>query len=375
MGVYFAVIIVLTVVGLWAKSDGRDSARTLFVWFAFLLLAGVSGLRGYSVGVDTHNYVGLYRHVEYVSTFNGIRFEKGFVWYTRIIRMLSGTDEPHALLVVSSVICVGVFSFFVWSYSKDPLLSFLLYITLQEYFNQMNIMRQALALSFVALAMMILIGRGDARSRRTWLRIVLPPALILFAASFHSSAAIGFLPYLYLIRMDNGYRKEETAKDIAVKITALTAVLFAMHSVLLKILFMLIPSYAGYLDTDWGESNYFGSLLNTAMPFLLLWVGVIVMGRDRLSRKEKAGMLFLGLNILFFALSMKMKVWNRLAQYFSIYLYVLWVPEFCAHVKNDIDRWALKIGIVLTAFASMVVILHFRPEWTEAVPYVTSLGS
>lgn len=372
MKVYLVEIAVIIAAGLWADADGREKARTIFIWFSFLLLSTVAGIRGYHVGSDTKFYVGLYRRMAYLTSFKGMRYEKGFLWFEKIVRIVSGSAEPRHLLIAASVICVGTFCFFTWCYSKDALMSILTYITLQEYFNMMNIMRQALALSFVCLGLMVMIGRDDERSRRAILRKVIPPFLIGFATLFHSSAAIGFIPYAMIIRADNSYRKETTAKEEAFKITVIAVLAFALHSVLLKVMFLVSPDYMSYMDSDWGEANFFGSLLNTAIPLLFLWVGAFIMKQDKLTRREKIGILLLGLDIIFYTLSMRMKVWNRLAGYFNIYTCVLWIPEFTAHIKNHEDRWIVKAVIFFFTFLAMVVILHFRPEWTKVVPYTTS---
>ena len=49
---------------------------------------------------------------------------------------------------------------FTYEFSKSPMLSMMLYILLGAYFSQMNVMRQAIAMSILEVAYMIMLKMG-----------------------------------------------------------------------------------------------------------------------------------------------------------------------------------------------------------------------
>ena len=145
MVIYLVQLAIILLLSLVFHPESSDKGKRWFVFLSFILLTFVSGMRGFSVGVDTHSYVSYFlRAGNY--TLTNTRFEAGFVIYLKILRFF--TNEPGVLLFISSIICVGSVCYFIYKFSKKPAVSLLLYIMLGQYFSQMNIMRQALAMSF-----------------------------------------------------------------------------------------------------------------------------------------------------------------------------------------------------------------------------------
>lgn len=349
-------------------------ARKVYCLLVFLMLALIAGLRGTHVGADTNVYVQTYRSIAHLS-FNSSRYEKGYLLLLKNLYALTHSTDPRILLIVSSFFFVGMVSLFIYRYSKIPAVSFLLYIALQDYFNGMNTMRQQFAVSMTIIAMMVLFSRKEEDT--TWQRrrkLIIPALLIILARYFHSSALVMFIPYIMIIRGENAFSKGPVyAHDHVRKILGLAAFGFMIHSLVVKIVTMIIPVYATYINSVWGNANYFGSALNTAIPLTLLLFCSRILGNNPLDREQQNAMILCGFEIVFFVLSMRMEFWNRLAQYFSIYLYGLFVPNTLVKIPNDYDRWGMNTVIVIMAILSMLVVLLLRPEWTKVVPYTLGI--
>lgn len=349
-------------------------ARKIYCFLIFFMLALIAGLRGVHVGSDTSSYVKSYQEITYL-TFSNTRYEKGYLLLLKAIYALTHSTNPRSLLIFSSFFFVGIVSLFIYRYSKIPAVSFLLYIALQDYFNGMNTMRQQFAVSITMIGMMILFSRNeeDTNTKRR-IKLIISALLIILARYFHSSALVMFIPYIMIIREENAFSKGPVyVRDHIRRILSIAVFAFMIHSLVVKIATMVMPAYAGYLNSVWGDANYFGSALNTAIPLTLLLFCSKILGDQPLDRDEQNAMILCGFEIVFFVLSMRMEFWNRLAQYFSIYLYGLFVPDALSKIPNDYDRWGINTIIVIMAILSMLVVLLLRPEWTNVIPYTLGI--
>lgn len=127
------------------------------------MLLIVSGFRAFSVGADTKVYVNVFYNIRNINLMKG-RFEIGFLKYVEILHHI--TENAGILLIVSSAVCIGTACVFTYKFSKNPILSMMLYILLGSYFSQMNVMRQAIALSLMEVSFMVLLknNRGGTES-------------------------------------------------------------------------------------------------------------------------------------------------------------------------------------------------------------------
>ena len=119
-----------------------------------MMMITVSGFRAFSVGADTKVYVNIFNNIRNINLMKG-RFEIGFLKYVEILHHIS--ENAGILLIVSSAICIGSACIFTYKFSKNPMLSMMLYILLGAYFSQMNVMRQAIALSLMEVSFMVLL--------------------------------------------------------------------------------------------------------------------------------------------------------------------------------------------------------------------------
>ncbi len=154
MGIYWILVILVFLAGALIQPHLSKSRAKIYIWIVFVLLLIVSGLREFSVGADTKEYVKVFYNIGNLDLMRG-RFEIGFLHYVEALHILS--DDAGILLIASSTICIGIASLFVYKFSKNPILSMMLYILLGAYFSQMNVMRQAIALSIMEVSFMVLL--------------------------------------------------------------------------------------------------------------------------------------------------------------------------------------------------------------------------
>lgn len=373
MAIYWILVLAILIIGFPMQPHLSKKRAKVFLWVVFWILFIVSGFRAFSVGVDTRTYVDLFEHIEQ-EKFADSRYEIGFLVYVSVLHRLS--DDPGILLVVSSAICIGAACLITYYFSKNPILSMMLYILLGEYFSQMNIMRQAIAMSIIEIAFILLLkkeGRGK----------LVAAFLILLAATFHTVAYIGFLPYILVIQ---GNRKKTKPRRIArrhekIKAEGITAyrilgytsviacVAFAGYSFLMFLVELTLPGYVSYFFSEWSDANYNASLFNTLIQLVFAVIGALIFGKKRLDKIEKAAAIMLSLSVIFYTVSMRMEIWNRVAGLFGIYTYLIWAPTFTSEIRKARERFFVNAAIVVCSAAYMMIVLVYRPEWTLVVPY------
>lgn len=358
---YIVLIFLVLILGLSIKPNRSRQNRKIFIVLSFLVMTIISGFRDFSVGTDTKTYVSLFYNIDVIN-FSISRFEAGFLYFVKIIH--SFIDNPTALLLMSSVICIGISCRFIYEYSDDPILSVLLYITLKPFFFQMTGIRQAIATAFVMVAFMLVMEQHNM-----WKTIVAIVFMIL-AVQFHSTAIVAFVPFVIWVFSKFRDAIRITPNSI-VKWTIITAVAaFLAYPYIMRLVSFVAPKYANYFIGIWGESNYFASFFNTLIQLVFLIVGSIYLRNYEETKIEKFAFIMLFISVIINTLSMRMEIWARLAGMFSIYTGVLFAPMFTSAVEDSKNRVILKSCVFLFSFAYMLVTFIFRPEWDGVVPYM-----
>lgn len=369
MTVYLVQLFVILILEITFHPSYSQKGKRRYLICCFFLLTLVSGFRADSVGADTHIYVDLYKKInEY--DFSSTRFESGYLFYSKLLHRLD--PEPLCLLLVSSAICIGTVCIFIYFYSKRPTISMWLYVTMGLYFSQMNILRQAIALSIGAWAFMIVFNEKWFNERKL-LRLIIPIGLILLAASFHSIAIVYAVPLVMMTIYGKGMKTGSQGMNMSrmlLQILLTAFGVFVLYTMVMNLAIRFFPKYQGYFTGLWSDENYSASLLSTLIALSFLAVGVSVFYKKDLDYLQKCALVMVGFNFIFGVLSMRMEIWGRLTGMFTIYTYFIWTPEFLNGIKLKSNRRIVETAIALAGLAYMLVILIFRPEWTLVVPYV-----
>lgn len=172
--------------GTWDFCNVTNSRKRKIFWLSLpLFLLGI--FRGDTVGGDLIRYLAYFDEFCKLNSFWGVwgvsSHEPGYQLYTYLISRLSLSHRVFffftcVLSLVGPVYLIG-------KYSKMPLFSFFLYLSLGFYTNTFNNVRQSIAISICFLAFQFLF-------QRKFYKYV---GMVLLATMFHYSAIITLLLY------------------------------------------------------------------------------------------------------------------------------------------------------------------------------------
>ncbi|NCB48035.1 MAG: EpsG family protein [Clostridia bacterium] len=292
--------------------------------FAMIFLATFKAV---GVGLDTVNYYNYYEELRtgqvVLFEFTSSSFEIGYVFLNSILAMLNlGFVFLQLAIALITAIC---FSFFIRNLSQDKGMSYFLFIALGTYAQSFSAYRQIVAMSLVAVAIVMIF-----KNKYLWFTL-----LTLLAFTFHSSAILCFsLIFFKFIKLN--------WKTILF-FTALTVICFFGFKQIMYVLDMLFG--VDYYQKYFANQTF---LMQTSLLDILYTVslclifGVLYIFRNRLkldkSQTKQYDFLLLMflmvplIRIFGMALSYQTLV-NRFTLYFFISLIIL-IPLFAQGTKG-----------------------------------------
>tara|TARA_R100001369_G_scaffold69766_2_gene97397 strand:+ start:3287 stop:4396 length:1110 start_codon:yes stop_codon:yes gene_type:complete len=187
--VYFSTLllsVVLIKMGYNKQTLKRNyKGHILFIFLAFLVLVIVSGLR-YNVGADYPGYSYLYKEQPYYDDAIGMEIEYGFIF---IVDTLNNIGlEVWAFFTLTAFITYFFLFYSFKNYKSQLYLGVFLFITYGFYFFSFNGVRQALAMSALAVAVAFIQER----------KLVPFVGIILIGGLMHKSLFL-FLPLYFVL--------------------------------------------------------------------------------------------------------------------------------------------------------------------------------
>ena len=319
---------------LWAKY--QKNGRKIFCSLACLQWVLISSLRGLSVGADTINYkinrfdktMGLsWNNVfeNFMTIFSEDKVkDPGYTILEKTFQMFS-TNYQLWLAVIAIIFTVPM-AIWIYKYSKNVFISFLIYSCLFYEFFAITGHRQTIATAIAVF------GGFEFLKRRKFWRFAL---CILIAYPIHKSVAVYLA--IYFVTMLPVNRKYMAC------ILILTALCFALKSQIIKSLGTLMD-YEMY-----GDSKTAGSV-----NFPMMYIGITAFSIFARKSVDKTSEIinisyhaeFLGL--IFLPLMFINENAMRVIQYFSIYIMIL-IPEL-------LDKLKYRENIMWGFFGSILMI-------------------
>lgn len=148
MLVYYILNSILVFTGIYAGNKNTKQNTIFYLVLSVLLLTVLASFR-YAIGFDYFSYRRIYENIEGLS-FNQVFLihKKEFLFYI-LCKICNCMNLPYTgFLFIVSLFMHSVAMWFIHRYSKIPWLSVYLYITLQFFAHNMNLIRQSMALSF-----------------------------------------------------------------------------------------------------------------------------------------------------------------------------------------------------------------------------------
>jgi hypothetical protein len=353
---YIYIILLLSIIFLKKLFNDSRKEKILYLITVGVLFVFVSGLRDYSVGMDTEMYS---RSYDLICSFGKpiikeMRYETGFSYLMLCSSFLSN-DFTFFLFICSIFITFSHF-FFIYRNSKNLCLSLCLYVLLNRFFINMNSLRQVIAISIVLISFELL-----KKDKRKLINIVLYSAIVFFASLFHKSALLMLLLVpVFLIK----------------KYTKFSFLIYLFLSLLLGVImtksgnFIIdkIDLYSQYSDSDYADSSMLGAIINYLAVVIPISLCLVLNKEDNVENNRLLHISSIGL--LFFGCALGSSIFGRMGYYFSVFLLPLISNCFGKIVVTRNIKGFLKGTYMIYIVIMFFVIMIFRPDWFGCTNYL-----
>lgn len=345
MIVYVVLLVIIIMVrtvqtsGKFAANKGNEipeyqaglDKKFLFAAFSCIIL--LTAVRSVDVGPDTKQYVDHFNR-----TCDGVYYalDEQFEWGYRLLTLALSkiTRNAQVLLALVALITNIPVARFIYKYSRNKLLSVILYITIGSFTFQLTGLRQSIAMAVCVIAI-------DFALSRKPIPFV---ALIVLAALFHRSALM-FLP-VYFIGSPKLNRKSLLLVALSLVGVFYADVLFEKLSILL--------SYEEYVGTT-GVNNSGGWTLMAIMLialvlYLVAWK--IDPIEEEKENKERFFFILVLIALSLYLARYQVRVAERVSLYYRMALIVL-LPNSLLRLKNE------KLSLILNIVCGVLAIALF----------------
>lgn len=382
MSIYFIQILAIITIGAISNANRNDKSKKKFLFFSFGLLILVAALRSVNVGTDLATYYAK-RYVQIASyswsqmpEFSAMStYELGYCYLTKFLSSIC----PHVqfYIAVTSLFTYGVTARFIYKNSCDVKMSTYVFVMMCTYYNYMNIIRQAIAISVILLGYEFLKKQTNKVKNYTIFAL-----FVLVAASIHSSAIL----CLSLI-----FFKELKFKRRDILIGALCTVTFYLlyrqvFNVVLN-LFGLSTEYAGYLTKEVESVGHINRqsiymFVTIALAFVIGCVTLVIQkkiqakdmmdktGREYLLSNNESFLLYTGLLATVCRLMVfRMNIINRYSYFFLPFVLLLYpMAIYNCKLKNNRKMVKWFVYVVLAIYFVWMTIAY-EASFHRTVPY------
>ncbi len=324
MGIYITILFILFV-SLVLANHNRLLEKPLY-YFNVVFLIFIYTFRDISVGVDTANYYNSFVFFD-SNHIRGVEF--GWMFINYVCR-----NYFNSFTVLQFIVSILIFTFFTKSvneYSKNRILSLILFVILYYYFNSFNIARQILACC-ICLYSLKYLKKSQIVKYIMW---------VLIAMSIHSSAVI-MLPMYYIANLS-------LPKFIIVAILLSS---YIIPNYIMPILYEALSSNELY-------SMYLGDLLlvRSDLSMNLLLHTILLIFILYFSKHDSNYMLLFIVGVFFTNVFSSQEVIARIGLYFKLPL-VLLIPNLKWKFDSPYLRYfTTPIIVVLLLLACIVMLL------------------
>lgn len=363
-------ITLLCIYGFFAiietKGDFYHRSRKTLCFLLLLPLWAMTAFRAETVGNDTLNYIRAFtdigKCINIGEAIQGSRMEIGYV----VLNYLLAKCGASYLLFQT---LTGAFIYwslwrFISEHSNNIGLSCFIFLTMRMFAGPMNTVRMWLAIAVLLFSVPFLLKR----------RVIPFIIIVVIASTFHTTAFAFLL--LYLICNTEVIRRNKW-------LIILTAIVVAMLGVtFFEWLTNIIGKYEGYLD-----GKYFVDFNKTAIYLTLaidLCFGFLfyltrrkqhVLTRD-ISAEKTSGYsitetfsVLMIIIIAFDIVGLTNTIMSRVSRYFEVF-YMLMIPFRIKKIQPIEIRVIISIVILLMLAVQWIVVMVYRPQWNNVVPFV-----
>ena len=310
----------------------------------------LSGLRAYSVGSDTEGYYKSFQNANYRSWhtlwdrffakyFRGVDIPYKDVGYSIIEKLFSSITSNYTIwLIFIAVVFTVPMAIYIYKYSKNACVSWIVYSTLFYSFFSITGHRQTIATAIVVWGGLELIKQRK-----------LIPFLLLVAVGYTIHASVScMIPFYWLSQI------KVTQKKLWGYLVAIMAS-FVLRNQLLAFL-QAIVGYESY-------QQYEGAAAGTFMFLLIAMVIYVVVFWERISLSDNP-LLNMSTNALMIAaffspLLLINPSMMRVVQYFSIFMLFI-IPD----LSLVFDKKSQNLFLLIISSVMIVLLILQRPRYS-----------
>ena len=242
--------------------------------------------------------------------------------------------------------------FVLYKYSKNVYMSLLIYFSsLGLFFYSLSNIRQGLAIALSFLGFHYLVKNKK----------VLASIFILLTPLFHTSGIVCllFFPLKKIVLNKRIYQFVFLAFLIILPFIKQIATIFISF----------FPQYTSYLESSWFlESNKWAPIFLTIWYGMVLVFGEIVIRNKKLSTEEEYIRSLFFISFLFTASTLQTSLFSRFAHYFTPFI-CLYIPMILSKIGDKKVQWILFYLVILVYASIFLVIVYFKIDWYNIVPY------
>ena len=305
------------------------------------VLIVIAGFRDVTIGIDTLNYKNIFDFVNLYG-FDKLLYQSTETGYT-LFQILIGKafGDFQMLLIISAFFYIGVISYLIFNYSKNPMISYLLFIFFDFYTFSFSGIRQTLAITFVLLAFI------QIKNKKIFQFL----ALVMIASTFHITALI-FLPTYWLGKF---------------KFSRKNLFFFFLCGLILfltKDYFQMVMNNYARISYDAAETG--GFRLYIVMITTVI-IGIIYRKPFKLSNSVNVYLFYMMVSaVVIFPIIRFNPVTLRLYYYFFIFM-IIYVPNILSVIK---DKAILFIGTIFYLFIGSFWFFTSIINSKQLIPYL-----
>lgn len=349
MGIYVGLVI-LVVISYFLLKKKVKNYKLVYCILIGIALFLIMAFRDITIGTDLALYVPYFNIIKNFSFLETIEFcrerdiEVLFYLIDNIVALFSHNENVY--VAVLSFPFIFITSRFIYKYSNNALLGFLIFISLNYYCFSFSALRHTMA------AVMLVLSYDYLRKRKLIPFIV----FVLLATAFHRSA------FVFLIAYPISYMKINFKQIILISCSIVGALL--LKNFILNIIFSIFDSghYAHYASSDTELSLVFFAI-NLLIYILMRYL----YGKKSNNMENRVFLNLQFLSVCFAALTPVLAEMIRISFFFGIFA--------CAGLPNAIEcsKYESNKKIYYFVIGSILIFyfLNFTLYNNSLVPYVS----
>ncbi len=348
MLVYVILILAIILGNSFSKKHKRG-----YLLLICIIMSLIAGMRHILIGNDTANYLNTFNSalINGSKIFLHSRMESGYLLMNIFFTHFS--DSFNLFLFITSLFINASVCLFIFKNSKNVILSLLIFVLLRLFFNEMNILRQYIAISIILHSVKYIKDRN----------LIKYSLYIILASTFHISAIIAF-PIYFLY-----YKSIKKNTKIILYITCF--ILFIFLDKILIYITAKLGYYSGYVSTYYNSFELGNILLFIMSLFTYLFCKYIYIKNYNVVLNDKEYQFLLNISFVcmilnFFAI--RFSIISRLVEYYYIFIIII-LPNFISLIKNNKNRLGAYIFTLFISICYFTIIAYFRPYWNNVIPY------